>query len=79
MVSIIYVIYLVWALVPDETLISLGIHFPADKHFVLAFPVWLGMTGWFYSMGLTAYGMLKVHPRPSYKSMQDYASLLRPV
>ena len=46
---------------------------------MLAFPVWIGMTGWLYDVFVTFVSIANSHPRDSYFTLQDGASKLLPV
>ena len=42
--ALIFVIYLVWAFVPDKVLNDFGIYYIPDKYYAIALPLWLSVT-----------------------------------
>lgn len=42
--AIVFVIYMVWAFVPNEVLNEFGIYYIPDKYYAIAIPLWLAVT-----------------------------------
>ena len=42
--AFVFVIYLIWAFVPNEYLNEFGIYYIPDKYYSIAIPLWLGVT-----------------------------------
>ena len=42
--AIVFVMYMVWAFVPNEVLNEFGIYYIPDKYYAIAIPLWLAVT-----------------------------------
>lgn len=74
--SLLFIAYLVWCYVPTAVLNSWGVHYIPNKYYALALPTWIGTTAMIIIQLYCALGMIHCHPNDSFKSMQDYATIL---
>lgn len=74
--SILYMIFLVWAWVPQHVLEDIGIRHIPSKYFALGFPVWICGTIFVLIQAYNAAGMYLSHDRDSYLTMQDKGTIL---
>ena len=74
--SVMFLVFLVWAYVPEQLLNQLGIYYIPSKYTALAVPTWLCMTVWMLLLMYAALSQYMTHPRDSYLSMQDRATIL---
>ena len=74
--ALLYIVFLIWSYVPVSVLNNWGIHYIPNNYFALAIPTWLSVSAWILIEMYCAIGMILTHPKDSYKSMQDYASVL---
>ena len=42
--AFVFIIYMVWAFVPDEILNDFGIYYIPDKYYAIALPLWFAVT-----------------------------------
>ena len=66
---ILFLVFLIWAYVPERVLIDLGIYYVPNKYYALAFPAWLCFTAWWTVMTYAALCQFNTHPRYSYFTM----------
>jgi len=74
--SVLFVVFLIWAYVPDYLLKSQGLSYFPDKTWALILPSWLCVTA---ILGISMYaasGLYYSHPRESFFTMQDRATAL---
>ena len=55
-----FVVYLAWAFIPDNTLESLGVLYYPDKYWALAVPVWLFALGLYAAWAYEGVNLLSV-------------------
>ncbi|POG65873.1 uncharacterized protein OCT59_011827 [Rhizophagus irregularis] len=71
-----FVIYLLWAYLPDEVLISLGITYYPDRYWALALPVWTFVLVLFIYAAFISINFLNTSPFDSYNTItDDYANI----
>ncbi|CAG8451288.1 7893_t:CDS:2 [Funneliformis caledonium] len=66
-----FVIYLLWAYLPDEILISLGITYYPDRYWALALPVWSFVLSFFLYVVILSINFLNTAPYDSYHTITD--------
>ena len=74
--SLLFIAYLVWCYVPTSVLNAWGIFYIPNKYYALALPTWVGVTAMVIIQLYCAIGLIHCHANDSYKSMQDYATIL---
>lgn len=74
--SLLFLGFLIWCYVPTSILNSWGIYYIPNKYYAVAVPTWFFMTIQLVVQLYCAIGMIHCHPKDSYKTMQDYASIL---
>lgn len=42
--AIVFIIYMIWAFVPNDVLNSFGIYYIPDKYYAIAIPLWFAVT-----------------------------------
>ncbi|KAG9307795.1 hypothetical protein G9A89_023360 [Geosiphon pyriformis] len=71
-----YVIYLIWAYLPDEALISLGITYYPSRYWALALPVWTFVLILFIYIAFISINFLNTAPLDSFNTItDDYANI----
>jgi phosphatidylinositol glycan class P protein len=71
-----FIVYQMWAYIPDRILNHFGIHYIPNKYLAVAVPVWGTMSVVCVIMLYLSYSMMHTHPRQSYFTMQDRHSAL---
>ena len=74
--SLLFLAFLIWCYVPTSVLNSWGIYYIPNKYYAIAFPTWIFTSALLFIQLYCGVGMIHCHPNDSYKSMQDYASIL---
>lgn len=74
--TLLFIAFLIWCYVPTSILNSWGVYYIPNKYYALAIPTWLAVTAWMGIWLYCALGMMFCHPLDSYKTMQDYATIL---
>mmetsp|Transcript_1623 Transcript_1623/g.2873 ORF Transcript_1623/g.2873 Transcript_1623/m.2873 type:complete len:204 (+) Transcript_1623:693-1304(+) len=75
--AFVFVIYMIWAFVPDEVLNRFGIYYIPNKYYAVAIPLWLAVT-MFTSLQL--YMTVCMYSTPSidsYETLQDKHTILK--
>lgn len=75
--SLLFLVFLIWAYVPEHILLKWGIYYMPSKYLAVCIPTYICMSVW---LGILAYAFLSQyfsHPRDSYLSMQDRATILK--
>lgn len=75
--AIVFVIYMVWAFVPNEVLNEFGIYYIPDKYYAIAIPLWLAVT--LFTV-LQLYVTVCIYATPSldsYETLQDKHTILK--
>ena len=75
--AIVFILYLIWAFVPDKVLNSFGIHYIPDKYYAIAFPLWFAVT--IFTL-LQLYVTICMYSTPnieSYDTLQDKHTILK--
>ncbi|CDW85149.1 gpi-c transferase subunit p [Stylonychia lemnae] len=70
------VVFLIWCYVPTSILNQWGIYYYPNKYYAIAFPTWFLVTVVSGIMLYVSVAMIHCHPKHSFKTMQDYASVL---
>ncbi|CAG8579712.1 15488_t:CDS:2, partial [Acaulospora morrowiae] len=66
-----FVIFLLWAYLPDEALISLGITYYPDRYWALALPVWSFVLVLFIFVAFISINFLNTAPLDSFNTITD--------
>lgn len=75
--AIVFVIYMVWAFVPNEVLNEFGIYYIPDKYYAIAIPLWFAVT--LFTV-LQLYVTICIYATPSldsYETLQDKHTILK--
>lgn len=75
--AFVFILYLIWAFVPDKVLNSFGIHYIPDKYYAIAFPLWFAVT--LFTL-LQLYVTICMYSTPSiesYDTLQDKHTILK--
>ena len=67
--SVMFLVFLIWAYVPEQIFNQLGIYYIPSKYNALAIPTWICVTAWLLATFYGALGQFYTHPRDSYLSM----------
>ena len=75
--ALVFILYLVWAFVPDKILNELGIFYIPDKYYAIAIPLWFAVT-LFYALQLyVTVCMYSTPSMESYDTLQDKHTILK--
>lgn len=74
--SLMFLAFLIWCYVPTSVLNSWGLYYIPNKYYAIAFPTWFFVSLFMVVLLYVAVGMIHCHDRDSYKTMQDYATIL---
>lgn len=75
--AIVFILYLIWAFVPDSILNEFGIYYIPDKYYAIAFPLWLAVT---IMTVFNMYVAICIYSTPnieSYDTLQDKHTILK--
>ena len=75
--AIVFILYMIWAFVPDSTLNEFGIYYIPDKYYSIAFPLWFGVS--LFTI-LQFYVCICIYSTPSiesYETLQDRHTILK--
>jgi hypothetical protein len=75
--AIVFIIYMIWAFVPDSILNSFGIYYIPDKYYAIAIPLWFAVT---LFTALQLYVTICMYCTPSiesYETLQDKHTILK--
>ncbi|KAI8989442.1 PIG-P-domain-containing protein, partial [Pilobolus umbonatus] len=68
---VVFIIYIIWAYVPDEILHSLGISYYPNRYWALAIPTWIMTLVWFIFISFMAINLMNTAPFDSYDCITD--------
>ena len=75
--AIVFIIYMIWAFVPNDVLNSFGIYYIPDKYYAIAIPLWFAVT-LFTILQLYVTICIYATPSPeSYDTLQDRHTILK--
>lgn len=75
--AIVFIIYMIWAFVPNDVLNSFGIYYIPDKYYAIAIPLWFAVT--IFTI-LQLYVTICIYSTPStesYETLQDRHTILK--
>ena len=75
--AIVFIVYIIWAFVPDQILRDYGIVYIPDKYYAIAFPLWIAVTLFFALQLYVAVCMIYTPDIESYDTLQDKFSILK--
>ena len=75
--AIVFIVYIIWAFVPDHILSSYGIVYIPDKYYAIAAPLWVAVTMFFSLQLYVSLCMIYTPDIESYDTLQDKFSILK--
>ena len=75
--AFVFIIYMIWAFVPDSILNEFGIFYFPDKYFAIAIPLWLIITAFFVLQLYVSVCMIFTPDIESFETLQDRFSILK--
>ena len=75
--AFVFIIYMIWAFVPNEVLNDFGIYYIPDKYYAIAIPLWFAVTIFTALQLYVAVCMWKTPTMDSYDTIQDKYTILK--
>lgn len=75
--AFVFVIYMIWAFVPNKILNEYGIYYIPNKYYAIAFPLWVAVTLFTVLQLYVAVCMFYTPDIQSYDTLQDKFSILK--
>jgi phosphatidylinositol glycan class P protein len=75
--AIAFILYMIWAFVPDDVLRMFGIHFIPNKYYAIAFPLWIAVTMFTVLELYVCICMMATPSLESYETLQDKHTILK--
>mmetsp|Transcript_4506 Transcript_4506/g.6779 ORF Transcript_4506/g.6779 Transcript_4506/m.6779 type:complete len:147 (-) Transcript_4506:295-735(-) len=75
--ALVFVLYMIWAFVPDGILNEFGIYFFPDKYYAIAFPLWISVSAFTFLQLYVTVCQLKTPSLESYDTLQDRHTILK--
>jgi len=72
-----FVVYMIWAFVPDRVLNDFGIYYIPDKYYAIAFPLWFAVTAFTILQLYVTICMWATPSIESYETLQDKHTILK--
>ena len=75
--ALVFILYLVWAFVPDKILNELGIYYIPDKYYAIAIPLWFAVSLFYALQMYVTFCMYSTPSIESYETLQDKHTILK--
>ena len=75
--ALVFILYLVWAFVPDRILHNFGIYYFPNKYYSIAFPLWFAVTVFTVLQLYVTICMYATPSLESYETLQDKHTILK--
>lgn len=75
--AVVFILYMIWAFVPDSVLNGFGIYYIPDKYYSIAIPLWFAVTLFTVFQLYVAVCMYSTPNIESYETLQDRHTILK--